>query len=100
MLGDALRRILTFHWLSTLLLMALFALVFGLSTLNLFVLLEANFTLIARNGVMALLDGGLRQLGELAGYGLVALATYVLLKACEKVLVERILDRSSRPKGA
>ena len=49
---------------------------------------------------MALLDGGLRQLGELAGYGLVALATYVLLKACEKVLVERILDRSSRPKGA
>lgn len=92
MLGDALKRILTFHWLSTLLLMALFALVFGLSTLNLFVLLEANFALIARNGSMALLDGGLRQLGELAGYGMLALAAYLLLKACEKVLVERILD--------
>jgi hypothetical protein len=91
MLGDALKRILTFHWLSTLLLMALFALVFGLSTLNLFIMVEANFSLIARHGSMALLDGGLRQLGELAGYGLVALAAYLLLKACEKVLVERIL---------
>jgi hypothetical protein len=92
MLGRALKRILTFHWLSTLLLMALFALVFGLATLNLFVLVEANFTLIARHGSMALLDGGLRQLVELSGYGLVALAAYALFKACEKVLAERVLD--------
>ena len=53
---------------------------------------KVYFTLIARNGSMALLDGGLRQLGELAGYGLVALVAYLLLRACEKVLVERILD--------
>ena len=30
MLGDALKRILTFHWLSTLLLMALFSIITGL----------------------------------------------------------------------
>lgn len=85
-----LRRILTFHWLTTLLLMALFGLVFGLTTLNLFVLVQANFSLIARHGVMALLDGGLLQLAELTGYGLAAIVCYVLIKACEHGLVERI----------
>ncbi|MEZ5787301.1 MAG: hypothetical protein R3D62_12735 [Xanthobacteraceae bacterium] len=85
-----LRRVLKFHWLTTLMLMALFGLVFGLTTLNLFVLVQANFSLIARHGAMALLDGGLLQLVELTVYGLVAVVSYVLIKACEHVLVERI----------
>ncbi len=86
-----LKRILTFHWATTLLLMALFALVFGLTTLNLFVLVQASFSLILRHGVMALMDGGLAQIVELSVYGFVAIVSYVLIKACEHVLVERIL---------
>lgn len=86
-----LKRILTFHWATTLLLMAFLALVFGLTTLNLFVLVQASFSLILRHGVMALMDGGLVQIVELSAYGFVAIVSYVLIKACEHVLVERIL---------
>ena len=87
-----LKRILTFHWTTTLLLMALLALVFGLMTLNLFVLVQANFSLITQHGAMALMDGGLAQLVELVGYGVVAIVCYVLIKACEHVLVDRVLN--------
>jgi hypothetical protein len=91
MLG-LLKRILTFHWVITLLVLMLCALVFGLSTLNLFVMVQANFSLIARHGVMALMDGGLLQIGELTVNGAVAIVSYVLIKACEHVLVERIFS--------
>lgn len=87
----ALQRILTFHWLITLVLMALLALVFGLMSFNQFMLLQANFALIAHHGAMALLEGALQQLLELVASGFVAVVCYVLIKACERVLVERIL---------
>lgn len=90
MLG-LLKQILRFHWGTTLLLLMLFALVFGLSTLNLFVLVQANFALIAHYGAMALMDGGLAQLAELVFYGVIAVVSYILIKACERLLVERIL---------
>jgi hypothetical protein len=86
-----LRRILNYHWTVTLLLMALFGLVLGIVTLDLFMLVQANFSLIAEHGVMALLDGGLLQLAELTVLGFVALVSYVLIRACEEVLVAQIL---------
>ena len=86
-----LRPVLTFHWLTTLALMGLFALGLGLVSLNLVVLLSSNFNLIAVHGAMALLDGALQQLVELVVYGYLAIIFYVLLKSCEHVLVEQIL---------
>ena len=85
-----LRPVLTFHWLTTLALMGLFALGLGLVSLNLVVMLSANFNLIAIHGAMALLDGALQQLVELVVYGYLAIIFYVLLKSCEHVLVEQI----------
>lgn len=90
MLGR-LQPVLTFHWLTTLILMGLFALAFGFTSLNLIVMLSANFNLIAEHGSMALLDGAARQLVELVSYAYLSVIWYVLFKACERVLVERIL---------
>jgi predicted TIM-barrel enzyme len=84
------KRILNFHWFTTLILMGVFALLFGLSSLNIFVLLSANFELVARHGTMALIDGALRQLFELLGYGYLSIVFYVLFKAAERALTERI----------
>lgn len=74
--------------LSLFLLMLVLALVFGLCSYNLFFLLSANIGLIYENGAMALRDGALEQLFYLTLYGVVSLASYLLLKACEKLLVE------------
>ncbi|MBV8938624.1 MAG: hypothetical protein JO089_02130 [Alphaproteobacteria bacterium] len=84
-------RLLTRHWLIALPVMGISALVLGLCSYNLFFLLRANFLLIRDYGVMALLEGALQQLAELILYGLASLAAYILFKACEKVLVERVL---------
>ena len=67
------------------------ALVFGLTSYNIFFLLKANITLVVDYGVMALLDGAFKELIVLFVYGVVSLAAYILIKACEKVLVDKIL---------
>jgi ABC-type multidrug transport system permease subunit len=41
--------------------------------------------------MMALRDGAFQQLLELIGYGYVSLFFYLLFKACERVLVARIV---------
>jgi hypothetical protein len=71
--------------------MGLFALAFGFTSLNLIVMLSANFNLIAEHGSMALLDGATQQLVELVSYAYLSVILYVLIKTCERVLVERIL---------
>jgi hypothetical protein len=71
--------------------MGVFALIFGLVSLNIFMVLRANLGLIAEHGAMALLDGAFRQLLELLIYGYLAVIFYVLFKACEQVLVAKIL---------
>ena len=85
-----LKQILTFHWFTTLLLMGVFALLFGLVSLNIFMLLHSNFALIARHGAMALMDGALAQLIELLAYGYLSVIFYLLFKAAERALIERI----------
>lgn len=87
-----LRRIITYHWFSTLLLMTLFALVFGVMTVNIYELAKANLSLIARYGSTALADGALQQFLGLVLCGFVASIAYTLIKACERVLVRRILE--------
>jgi hypothetical protein len=85
------RRILHLHWLVTLFLMGMFAMTFGLLSLNLFMILRANVNLIAAHGAMALMDGAFVQLLGLIGYGYLGVIAFLLFKACEKVLVERLL---------
>lgn len=63
---------------------------FALATWNLVYLFRANFDLIAQHGVMALGDGAALQLFQLLFWGAVGLALYLVFKACEKILVERL----------
>jgi hypothetical protein len=87
----ALKWLLTRHWLLTLLVMGLAALVMGVCSLNLFYLLRANLSLIDEYGLRALMDGALEQLVELSLYGVASLLSYVVFKACEKVMVGHVL---------
>jgi hypothetical protein len=91
------RKVLSFHWLATLAMMGVFGLIFGLSSFNLFHLLVANLSFIARHGVMALMEGALGQLFWLVVYGYIAVIAYVLLKACEHALMDCIFARHERP---
>ena len=88
------RKALTFHWLTTLLLMGVFGLIFGLSSFNLFHLIVANLTFIARHGAMAIMEGALEQLFWLVFYGYLAVVAYVLIKACERALMDCIFTHA------
>jgi hypothetical protein len=90
-MNDWMSKFLAAHWLLTFLMMGVFAALLGLSSFNLFVALNANIELIGRYGIMALRDGAFQQLLELIGYGYVSLFFYLLFKACERVLVGRVV---------
>ncbi len=86
-----LKRILTLHWLLTLFLMGVFALLLGLASLNIFDVIRANFGVIREHGLMALMDGAALQLVEIIVYGYISIICYVLVKACEHALVDQIM---------
>ena len=54
---------------------------FGVGSLNLFYLLQANANLLLHHGWMAVMDGGLQQLGELLVTGYLSMAAYTDFKA-------------------
>ena len=88
-------------WL-TFFLMGVSFLLFGVMTVNIFVLLKANIDLYLAYGRMVIADGALRQLTELIGFGYLSMIFYVLFKACEHVLVSHLTcarddDRRARP---
>jgi hypothetical protein len=85
------KHILTKHPALTFAIMLMSSFVFGLSSYDIFRLFKANVVYVADNGVMALLDGGLEELLLLTLYGIVSLASYIVFKACEKWLVEKLL---------
>jgi hypothetical protein len=87
------RVVLTRPWL-TFVVMGLAFFCFGMVTLNLLHLLRANAELIIDNGVMALADGGARQLAELVANGYVAMLAYVVMKTCEHTLSHWLADTS------
>jgi hypothetical protein len=88
------RNALTFHWLVTLLLMGVFGLIFGLSSANLFHLIVETLRYIANHGAMAVMEGALGQLFWLVFYGYLAVVAYVLIKACERALMDCIFARA------
>jgi len=89
------RNALTFHWLVTLLLMGVFGLIFGLSSANLFHLIVETLRYIANHGAMAVMEGALGQLFWLVFYGYLAVVAYVLIKACERALMDCIFARTA-----
>ena len=88
------RVVLARPWL-TFVVMGLAFFCFGMVSLNLLHLLRANAELILANGVMALADGGARQLVELVFNGYVAMLSYVVLKTCEHTLSHWLADSTS-----
>jgi hypothetical protein len=85
------RVVFTRAWLTFVTLVLSF-LVFGGGTYNLFLLLRANLALIAEHGWQALMDGAAQQFIELMLTALLSMAAYVLFKACEQRLVQRLCD--------
>lgn len=86
-----LKGLLTYHWLLTVFLMGLFALGFGLASLNLITILSANLSLILEHGVMALVEGAFVQLLQLIALSYLGVVLYVLFKVCERVLVDLVI---------
>ena len=82
---------LEYHWGLTLFIMGLSLIVFGVSSFNIFFYFKANITLILEHGIAALRDGALEQFFWLLLSGAIALASYLVFKACEKILVDWML---------
>jgi hypothetical protein len=76
-------------WL-TFLVMGIAAGGLALCSFNLLFLFQANFTLLWTYGAMAAFDGGVMQLLELAAWGYLALACYVVVEGCLEGLLRRI----------
>jgi hypothetical protein len=91
--APAMKRFLTFlfngPWPLTFLLMGLFAWGLGVTSANLFQMLNANIRFLTAYGTMALEHGGARQLIELIGMGYLSLGFYVLFKGCLQGLLGR-----------
>jgi hypothetical protein len=90
------RAVLSRLWATYLCLgLAFFA--FGAGTLNIVYLLRANSELLWEYGWQALMDGGLQQLLELLFTGYLAMAAYIVFKACEYRLVHWLKDEPAAP---
>ena len=87
-------RLLLRHWWLALLVMGASFVLFGLASLNLVAMLQANLSFLLRYGADAVGEGGLVQLAELGFYGYVAAVFYIVFKVCEKALVERLTHRN------
>jgi hypothetical protein len=78
-------------WL-TFVVMGLAFFAFGVGTLNLFYLLQANAALLLSHGWLAAMEGGVLQLAELLLTGYLSMAAYTVFKACEHRLVHWLGD--------
>jgi hypothetical protein len=79
-------------------LMGALFLLFGVTSVNLFVLLKANIDLFLEYGAMVIADGALQQLAELLGSAYLSMLFYLLFKVCERILVERLTAKRFGPK--
>jgi hypothetical protein len=84
----------------TFVLMGVWFLMFGVTSVNLFVQLKANIDLFVEYGLMVIDDGALQQLGELIGWTYCSMVFYLLFKLFERVLVERLIAKRAASKLA
>jgi len=87
-------KLLLRHWWLALLVMGISFVLFGIASLNLLAVLQANLRFLLEHGADAVREGALQQLLELVAYGYGAAAFYVVFKVCEKALVTRITHRN------
>ena len=78
------------HLLLTFLLMGVFFLLSGISSINLYVVLKANIELFRQYGAQAMEDGALRQLIEILGTAFFSIVFFVLFVVCERIVVDRL----------
>jgi len=76
--------------LLTFVLMVTFFLCFGVTSVNLFVLLKMNIDLFVQYGLMVIADGALEQLVDLIVSATLSILFYLVFKVCERVLVEKL----------
>ena len=74
----------------TFVLMGAWFLMFGVTSVNLFVQLKANIDLFLEYGLMVIEDGALQQLEELLAWTYCSMIFYLLFKLFERILVERL----------
>jgi len=79
--------------LLTFVLLGVFFLLFGLTSINLFFLLKANLNLFLEYGLMVIDDGALEQLAELLGSAYLSMLFWLLFRLCERILVERLTKK-------
>ena len=79
--------------LLTFVLLGLFFLLFGLTSINLFFLLKANLNLFLEYGLMVIDDGALEQLMELLGSAYLSMLFWLLFRLCERILIERLTKK-------
>ena len=82
-------------WLAFLLQGACF-LLFGVTSVNLFVLLMSNISLFVEYGMMVIEDGALRQLAELVGLACLSGLFYVGFAVCDRTLLRRLTGETLR----
>jgi hypothetical protein len=94
------------HWIRflfrrprlTFALMGAFFLLFGFTSVNLFMLLRLNIELFLDYGLMVIADGALRQLVDLVGSAYLSLLFYVMFRVCERILVDRVTAKRFGPR--
>jgi hypothetical protein len=77
----------------TFVLMGFFFLLFGFTSVNLFVVLKANIDLFIEYGAMVIEDGALQQLVEIVASSYLSIVFYVCFKICERILIERLTGK-------
>jgi len=85
------KKMITSHWLATLLILCISVFIFSVSSVNIFFLLKANIGFIIEHGTTALAEGALGQMVELVGLSLLSAIFYIIFRACERVLIEKLL---------
>jgi hypothetical protein len=86
------------HPSATFVLMGAFFLLFGVTSVNLFMLLKMNIDLFLEYGLMVIDDGALQQLLELLGSAYLSMLFWLLFRLCERIIIERMIR--ARLRGA
>ena len=92
------------HWVNflfrhpkvTFALMGAFFLAFGVTSVNLFVLLKMNLDLFVEYGLMVIEDGALQQLFELLASAYLSMLFWLLFRLCERIIIERMIRKHVR----
>lgn len=88
------------HYRLTFVLMGVWFLLFGVTSVNLFVQLKANIDLFLEYGLMVIADGALQQLEEILAWTYCSMIFYLLFKLFERILVERLVANRVAKKQA